>query len=198
MNFYELEKRCKRRRVRVIIFKILIIVFFIFSLIITIWSVKKILFSDSSSEKSGKNTKFVKKETKKETLFQIIDDSFFHQHSNEKMSDDVFIKPDIPSLNSNVKNKTFIKSKKIISSRKISFKECIQKANFYYNKKEYLKALEWAKNANLIDKDNPKSWIVTAKTLIAMGKKDEALSILKIYYSYHKDKKVKKLIGELE
>ncbi len=114
------------------------------------------------------------------------------------MSDDVFIKPDIPSLNSNVKNKTFIKSKKIISSRKISFKECIQKANFYYNKKEYLKALEWAKNANLIDKDNPKSWIVTAKTLIAMGKKDEALSILKIYYSYHKDKKVKKLIGELE
>jgi len=38
---------------------------------------------------------------------------------------------------------------------------------------------------------------MSAKALYKLGKKEEALKILKIYYNYHKDEKVKRLMGEL-
>jgi tetratricopeptide (TPR) repeat protein len=226
MNFKELEKKCKRRRLKIKLFYAASIILFLLSILATYFVVKKFLFSNNEVEVKKAKVNLEKKENKAKPKkekqekeievkevehqlpkkkadkkpthtdeFKVIDPQMFNEESNEKMRGDVFIKPDLSFLK---QPKKYKKPKKVLESKPITFEECIKKAQKYYNEKKYLKALEWAKNANLIDKDDPRSWIITAKALNKMGKKDEAVEILKIYYSYHKNEEVKKLIGELQ
>jgi len=77
-----------------------------------------------------------------------------------------------------------------------SFETCMALAKKYYQEGNYKEALKWAKNANTQNNKKPDSWIMSARALYKLGKKDEALKILKIYYNYHKDESVKKVMGE--
>jgi predicted Zn-dependent protease len=79
-----------------------------------------------------------------------------------------------------------------------SYATCIALSERYYNEGDYENALNWAKNANLQNNKKPESWIMSAKALVKLGKKQEAVKILKIYYNYHKDERIKKLLGELD
>ncbi len=90
-------------------------------------------------------------------------------------------------------------SENIISSTELPpFDICIAMANKYYQNKEYKKALEWAKKANLQNKEAPDSWIITAKILYATGNKEKAIRILKIYNEYNPTPSVKALIEKMQ
>ena len=89
--------------------------------------------------------------------------------------------------------------KKPIKSKELPpYETCIKLAKEYYEKGDYKQALEWAKNANMQDNTKPSSWIITAKTLYKIGKKDEAVKLLEIYYSYTKNEKIKNLIKNMK
>ncbi|NPA11537.1 MAG: hypothetical protein GXO62_04770 [Epsilonproteobacteria bacterium] len=78
-----------------------------------------------------------------------------------------------------------------------SYQTCINLAKKYYQKGDYQNAILWAKNANIQDKKAKESWIITAKALYKEGKKEKALKVLKIYYKFSKDKEVKDVIEEI-
>jgi len=85
----------------------------------------------------------------------------------------------------------------LITSEKLpSFENCLVLAKRYLKEGNYEKALQWAKYANIQDKKAVEPWIITAKALFYLGKKDEALKVLKIYNYYYKNKNVEKLIEE--
>jgi len=67
-------------------------------------------------------------------------------------------------------------------------------AEKYYQKGEFKEAIKWAKNANIQNKKNPLSWIITAKALYKLGKKEEAIKILKIYNTYNSSKDIEELL----
>jgi len=77
-----------------------------------------------------------------------------------------------------------------------SYETCIKLSEKYFKEGKYNESLKWAKNANIQNKKDPLSWIMSAKSLYKLGKKSEAVKILKIYYNYRKDKEVEKLLRE--
>jgi tetratricopeptide (TPR) repeat protein len=54
----------------------------------------------------------------------------------------------------------------------------------YYDQKRYEKASEWARKANLIDRDDEAAWILYAKSEYALGHKERAKRILKLFLEY--------------
>ena len=117
-------------------------------------------------------------------------------------------------IKKDIKNKKALKKeqvyKKNIDSKKSKFNnsviktailppfdKCILLANKYYKEGNYKEALKWVKNANIQDNKRAISWILTAKILNKMGKKKEAIKLLKLYYNFNKDEKVKKLMEQL-
>ncbi|NPA64397.1 MAG: hypothetical protein GXO16_05420 [Epsilonproteobacteria bacterium] len=86
------------------------------------------------------------------------------------------------------KKKIFIKKSsidigKIIAgyNRAPSLGKALFIARYYYKKGEYQKAMQWAVKANEHDSSNEESWLIYAKSLAHLGKKDEAMRALKIF-----------------
>jgi len=77
-----------------------------------------------------------------------------------------------------------------------SYETCIKLSEKYFKEGKYNEALKWAKNANIQNKKDSLSWIMSAKSLYKLGRKSEAVRILKIYYNYRKDKEIEKLLRE--
>jgi len=210
MTFPELEKACKKRRLRKIlgVFFVLIIItggaFAVYIQVLKTDTVEKkqkppVITSVTKEQKKPKpeikKNKTVQEEIKKpkEELKLIIDLNISSAKKLNKTS-----KKPVPVKTEQKKSENLSNSKKIQTKTLPSYETCIALAKSYYEKGEYKKALNWAKNANIQNKEKPDSWILSAKALYKLGKKDEALKILKIYYNYHKDEKVKKLMGGLD
>ena len=206
MTFYELEKICKARKRRFYISIFLGILVLIGIIIGVVYK-----FSNKE-EKEIVKKEVAKKEIKKEAKKEIKDIppkiSTNTQKPKEinKKSTLKFILPDFESLEvkevktKKVKSieKNSTTSKKILEAKTIpSFETCINLAKRYLKEGDYKNAIKWAKFANIQNKKDPLSWIITAKALYKMGKKEEALKLLKIYDSYYNNKEVKKLIKEL-
>jgi tetratricopeptide (TPR) repeat protein len=211
MTFLELEKECKKRRLlrifKIIIFLLILGVVlgcFLLQKSQTTKEVFKNLKKETFLKKENnitnqdknitKSKKILKKETVKkpfkEKLKLIID-------LNISNSDKKPLMPS-PKKSDVKKNKVVVKNETLLKTTTLpSFETCIKLSQNYYNEKNYKEALKWAKNANLQNNKNPESWIMSAKALYKLGKKEEALKILKIYYNYHKDEKVKLLLKEL-
>ena len=214
MTFLELEKKCKKRK----LFKIFKIIFLVlFAVIIfllqylplkketvkkrkTIKKEIKINKKIKTNKKISKDVNITKiaikpkvKEVKKlpkETLKLIIDLNISSQ--TKQIPPPQKLKKTEKTQEKNIsKKETLLKTTTLPS-----FQTCIKLSQKYYNEKNYLEAFKWAKNANLQNNKDPQSWIMSAKALYSLGKKEEALKILKIYYNYHKDKTIKKLIKE--
>jgi len=203
MTFLELERRCKIRRV----FKILKLVFlFIIILAIYIFLNKNnlLLFENQkllkNSVKEKKENKINKKddkilELKFEVNFQELYRSYESNFNNKQQSK---LKQEDKVVKKTIK-KDGVKEQKIIKSKSLPpYETCIKLAKEYYKKGDYKQALKWAKNANIQDNKKASAWIITAKALYKMGKKDEAIKILKIYYSYTQDEKIKELINNMK
>ena len=71
-------------------------------------------------------------------------------------------------------------------------------AKVFYKRKLYKKAEKWSFSANKIDKSLEESWIIFAKSKAKLGKKDEAIKILFMYYKKNKSKKIKELIQNIK
>ncbi|WP_456479674.1 CDC27 family protein [Nautilia sp.] len=216
MTFLELEKECRKRRFkkRAVFFSLFFsaaaAVYFLTGLNLKTTEnkpllkkeVKKVNYSKISKPEKPVNKKHVQKKTdvKKDSppkLKLFIDLNI--TENREKRA----VKKENKKIKENKKtvkpeNKKTEKSFSLTARTLPSYKTCISLSEKFYKKGDYKNALKWAKNANVQDNKKAESWILSAKSLYKLGKKAEALKILQIYYNYHKDEKVKKLMGEVE
>ena len=140
---------------------------------------------ENKTKKDIKNRQNIKKEIKNgQSLKKDLKKS---KNINKEQS----YKKNIKTTESNF-TKSFIKTILLPS-----FDTCILLANKYYKEGNYKEALKWAKNANIQDNKKAISWILSAKILNKMGKKKEAIELLKLYYNYNKDNQIKKLMEQL-
>jgi tetratricopeptide (TPR) repeat protein len=226
MTFLELEKACKKRRLLKLL-KILFLLFLIMGVSVYTYVrfnkqtpekmktkseaalEKKIKAKENSKTKENNKTqnkpiktqvsekpaKTEKKEHKKiknpkpQTLTFVLDLNKTLKSNIKKVDVKISGPSSKPEKN---ENKPAIKTSVLPS-----YETCINLAEKYLKSGDYTEALQWAKNANVQNKDDARSWIVSAEALSKMNKKNEALKLLKIYYNYHKDERVKKLMGEL-
>ena len=210
MTFLELEKKCKKRRLLrniKILFLLLIILnvsYFSYELFFKDKDIKKITYIKKEKIKgenisTNKEVVLNKKENTKEipTLKLFLDFNITSDKNEIKKvtKDEKMIKKNIKTkkeLNKEQVTKPFIKTTTLPP-----FDKCILLANKYYKEGNYKEALKWAKNANIQNNKKAISWILSAKSLHKMGKKEEAIKLLKLYYNYNKDEKVKKLMEQL-
>ena len=219
MTFYELEKKCKARKKRFY----LILIFFILIFILSLTFIFYLLFHKTNRPKIPKKTipaKIVKEKTpkkvikkapkkSKQTLKFILPDieinnSTKKENSTKQIKNSKKFLPVINVKKEKIKEKSENKKEKNTTSKKMilitntipSFETCINLAKRYFKEQNYQEALKWAKYANMQNKKDAASWIITAKILYAKGKKEEALRLLKIYNSYYNNKEVKHLIKE--
>jgi len=210
MTFPELEKACKKRRLFKILRLILFLLFFAAASLSFVYFKTKNGLTERNVTKSNIETKkdFKEKNATKAAKIKIKNLQKQKKVQELKLIIDLNVsekKPVVQKTNNVQKNskkteKTVQKpvEKASISSKTLpSYSTCIALAEKYYKQGDYKKALKWAKNANIQNNKKPESWILSAKALYKLGKKQSALNILKIYYNYHKDEKVKKLMGEI-
>jgi tetratricopeptide (TPR) repeat protein len=218
MTFLELEKARKKRRLFKL-FKYILIFFVLIGGIgfYYIYNVKNIFSANEENTKKSINkqinkniihadkNKTIKKHQNAQIKKQIsklnlildlnitepLKTNKTKKIYNSKTNDEIGIKNN-KILNTNKTNKIF----QIKSETLPSYETCMALAKKYYKEGNYNDALKWAKNANIQDNKKPESWIISAKSLFKLGKKQQALKILNIYYNYHKDKEVKKLMRE--
>ena len=197
MTFYELEKECKRRRIKVFIIIVFLILLFISGGLYLYMNLykqkqivsKKIEIKKVLSKSKEINTTNIKNNIQKPAkLLPVIDLNISTDMNNSNIA---YVKQKTKIKKSSDKQSIILQSKILPS-----FDTCIHLARKYLNEKDYENALKWAKLANIQDKKNPISWIISAKSLYKMGKKEKALKLLKIYNSYYNNKDIKKLIKE--
>jgi tetratricopeptide (TPR) repeat protein len=195
MTFFELEKECKKRKRRFILFFLLIL---LFVCLIIVFGIKFFIKEKKLSHKTDK-VKIENHPVKKINHISI---------QNDKKDKQMVLKP-IIDLNISYINKASKKSvkkeTKINKTDKIfnistlpSFETCIKLADEYFKNKDFENALKWAKNANIQNKKDPRSWIIVSLSLYKLGKKDKALQILQVYYDYTKNKDILKLIERMK
>ncbi len=201
MTFYELEKKCKKKKLLKILFiLILISIFAILCLVYFLefaYATKKI--KKSIGIKKPIEIKKMKKRTeiqqKEITISPSIDLNITQSQNTSKTAVKI-IKKIKNSFEQNKTTKSINKKVILQSSNLPSYKTCISIALKYLKQKDYQNALKWAKFANIQNKKDSLSWIISAKALYLSGKKLEAIKLLKIYNSYYNNKKIEKLIKE--
>jgi tetratricopeptide (TPR) repeat protein len=195
MTFFELEKECKKRKIKFILSIITVIVlilsisFYFFSLRNKTDHVKKIKNKEINYTK--KADKQIKQAINKKTeiLKPIIDLNINNSNKNKKVKKE----------NKIIKSEFNKSQKSILATSELpSFETSIKLAEKYFKNGEYEKALKWAKNANLQNKKDPRSWIIVSLSLYKLGKKEKAIQILQIYYNYTKNKDILKLIERMK
>lgn len=75
-----------------------------------------------------------------------------------------------------------------------NFKTAYSLAEFYFNKKEYLKAISLSKESSRLDPTSDKPWIIYAKSKFYLGDKSEAIRSLEVFLAYTSSKEVKDLL----
>ncbi len=201
MTFYELEKKCKKKKLlRILFILVLISIFAILCLVYYLEfanatrKIKKI-----SEVKKPVKIKKMKKRTeiqqKEITISPLIDLNITQSQNTSKTAVKI-IKKNKNSFEQNKTTKSINKKVILQSSNLPSYKTCISIALKYLKQKDYQNALKWAKFANIQNKKDPLSWVISAKALYFSGKKEKAIKLLKIYNSYYNNKKIEKLIKE--
>jgi len=84
---------------------------------------------------------------------------------------------------------------KLFEQRK-TYALALRIAQKYYDKKEYKKSLLWAKKANKIDREDARSWILSAKARYMLGNKKAAKEILRFYLNYQNSAVAKELLQQ--
>ena len=201
MTFYELEKKCKKKKLlRILFILVLISIFAILCLVYYLEfanatrKIKKISEVKKPIEikKMKKRTEIQQKEI---TISPSIDLNITQSQNTSKTAVKI-IKKIKNSFEQNKTTKSINKKVILQSSNLPSYKTCISIALKYLKQKDYQNALKWAKFANIQNKKDPLSWIISAKALYLSGKKEKAIKLLKIYNSYYNNKKIEKLIKE--
>lgn len=67
-------------------------------------------------------------------------------------------------------------------------------AQFYFEKKEYGKAIVWAKESSKLEPVSDKPWIIYAKSKFHLGERAEAIRSLELFLGYVNSNEVKELL----
>jgi len=67
-------------------------------------------------------------------------------------------------------------------------------AHLYFEKRDYENAALWARKANLIDRDDEEAWVLYAKSEYALGNRERAKRILRLYLDYRDSVKARTLL----
>ena len=203
MTFYELEKKCKKKKLLKILFILVLILIVIAGCLVyflefvnTSRKVKKSV-QVKKALKIKKTIKIKKHIHQKEITISPSIDLNITQSQNIHKTVVKTIKKIKNSFEQNKTTKSINKKVILQSSNLPSYKTCISIALKYLKQKDYQNALKWAKYANIQNKKDPKSWIISAKALYYLGKKKEAIKLLKIYNSYYNNKEIQVLIRKL-
>jgi tetratricopeptide (TPR) repeat protein len=70
-------------------------------------------------------------------------------------------------------------------------------ARYYYDKKQYKTALNWALETNKIDSDIEESWLIFGQAKAHLGQRMEAIRVLQAYYDRTGSKRTKKLLDKI-
>ena len=77
-----------------------------------------------------------------------------------------------------------------------SYETALRIAKILYERKKYAEAAAWARKANALNRDEEGAWILFAKAEYAMGEKEKAKRILRIFLDYKSSKRAQALLGE--
>lgn len=190
VDFFELEKRCKKIRQKKI-FKIVVIIFFV------IIAVSLICVNTLTPKKIDKNTSYPKAIAK-------IDKNISRPIPILKIDIDF---NNIPTTSSSIppkkvikkeQNKTIIKEKlSILQSEALTFTKALKLAQLYYNNGDYQNSIKWCKLASKIDNNDERIWKLYALNLEKIGQKDKAIKVLKTYLKYKNSIELKYLLQRL-
>jgi len=203
MTFYELEKECKKRKIKFIINIFLSVV--VLSLIS--FGIYYFLNKYLKSKQTKKTQSIVVKKIVEKKVLQPIEEiesnspptlSFALEVNTPKIRKEPSKQLQKQHTQKTDKDIKPVKQKLLNISNLPSYETCIKLANKAYLMKDYQKALKWAKNANLQNRSLPESWILTAKSLYRLNQKTQAIQILEIYYRYTKNKQILNLINAME
>ena len=89
------------------------------------------------------------------------------------------------------------KLKKLFQVRH-SYSLAIEIAKEYFAKHDYAASLKWAKQANKLDKKKEEAWILYAKSLFNLNKKEEAKKTLRFYLKFKDSTRIKALLHQWE
>lgn len=70
-------------------------------------------------------------------------------------------------------------------------------AKYYYAKKAYKKAIQWALETNKLDSDIEESWLIFGKAKAKLGMRTEAIRVLQAYYDRTGSLNAKKILGKI-
>lgn len=70
-------------------------------------------------------------------------------------------------------------------------------ARYYYDKKAYKKALEWALETNKLDSDIEESWLIFGRAKVQLGQRIEAIRVLQAYYDRTGSPRAQKLLDAI-
>ena len=70
-------------------------------------------------------------------------------------------------------------------------------ARQYYARKQYKKSYNYALITNQLDKEVEDSWLIFARSLVKLGKKEKAIKTLKEYIRYSNSTNAKLLLSEI-
>ena len=143
-------------------------------------------------EDSLKKISSVGSVAKKRVNKKIVISSKDTKSEVKKSSNIIITSKPIGSKNSSIQKikKRFYKSH--------SFPLAIKIAQQFLSKKSYKRSLKWALIANEIDTKSEKSWILFAKSKVALGQKKDAINALSEYLKNHKSSNVKTLLDDIK
>jgi tetratricopeptide (TPR) repeat protein len=89
--------------------------------------------------------------------------------------------------------------KKLIKkfNTKNSYYLAIMIAKEYYSRKRYKESLKWALKANEIDNKKEESWVLFAKSSAKIGKREDAITVLKAFLKNNSSQKAEMLLEEI-
>ncbi len=75
-----------------------------------------------------------------------------------------------------------------------TFAEAIALTHYYFEQKEYLKVILWAKESSKLKPSSVEPWLLYAKSKFYLGEKEEAIRSLELFLSYTNSKEAKELL----
>jgi len=99
----------------------------------------------------------------------------------------------ISTVDSSVAYKDVIKR----FNRNHNINDALFLANMFYKQKKYKQAIKWAMKTNKLDSDIEESWLIFAKSKLRLGKRNEAIRVLRAYIKRSNSYEAKKLLKKL-
>jgi len=226
INFYELEKKCKKKKLKLILK--------VAGIISSIAILSGIVFLFLLYRHNHKNTeaKIIQNNIEKKTI-EVVK----HPHTEIKKVEQKVIKvvkvvkekPKIPEItymldlgNISVTNepksikrikKSVIKKPEIKKEKKpepekvntpvlttssLTLQTALFKIKNFYDNGDFDNTIKWCKLASKIDNKNEDIWSYYALSLYKTGQKNKAIEVLKTYLKYKKSQKIEKILKRLK